>query len=367
MDGKCVPTCETVEDCMDTDPCTIERCEEGRCFYDWDESCNTGCTDDYQCDDGNPCTNNYCFDGVCSAEDNGSCGGTCAIDSECDDQNPCTDDKCTEGSCDNVDNGTCNMSCTDDVDCGPQQICEEYICKFQPCVSDTDCVGESICQIGTCQTDGMCIFVAGNEGMDCDSPYELAVNGYCEAGECVGVGTETCSMDENCADSSICTMDTCIVDNVCEWKYDFNACDDFNPCTIDSCDMKSDSCMNQYQPDGFVCDDGNENTIEDQCQAGVCVGVEKCISDTDCFENEMCDIESGQCVENVVQCQLDEECNDSNDCTDDFCNAGICENTDNGSCPVSCTLDSDCDDFDYCTIDSCVNGVCENEYDTGCQ
>ncbi len=52
----------------------------------------------------------------------------------------------------------------------------------------------------------------------------------------------------------------------------------------------------------------------------------------------------------ISECQLDEDCDDGNDCTDDVCNGSLCEHDDN---------DGPCDDGVFCNgDDSCSEGAC---------
>ncbi len=54
----------------------------------------------------------------------------------------------------------------------------------------------------------------------------------------------------------------------------------------------------------------------------------------------------------VAGCANDDDCDDSNPCTDDVCNAGTCENTNNDA--------NSCDNGDYCDgAEACNAGVCE--------
>ena len=80
-------------------------------------------------------------------------------------------------------------------------------------------------------------------------------------------------------------------------------------------------------------------------------------------------------------CVTNEDCDDGNECTDDACVDGVCENTpvaDNTPCTgglccggicttPTCTNHGDCDDGEACTTDTCLNGgtcaaSCENTW-----
>jgi hypothetical protein len=57
-------------------------------------------------------------------------------------------------------------------------------------------------------------------------------------------------------------------------------------------------------------------------------------------------------------CVDDAECDDSNGCTVDGCDAGACEHVAEDPGCVPCTTDAECDDDDPCTVDGCDAGVC---------
>jgi hypothetical protein len=82
-------------------------------------------------------------------------------------------------------------------------------------------------------------------------------------------------------------------------------------------------------------------------------------------------------------CTTNEQCNDGNECTEDLCVGGVCQNNpvpDNTSCTVggticcsgtcvdpACSANPDCDDAEDCTTDTCLNpgicaAVCENTW-----
>lgn len=136
--------------------------------------------------------------------------------------------------------------------------------------------------------------------------------------------TETCMTDHppvDCADSDLCTIDSCDPEAGCLYAPivcedidactinacfegeclaspiacgDFELCDaDFgcyDPCGGISCDPvdvchQPGSCVfpgecapGLPQPDGTACDDGDSSTVEDQCIAGVCAGSASCES-----------------------------------------------------------------------------------------
>jgi hypothetical protein len=178
-------------------------------------------------------------------------------------------------------------------------------------------------------------------------------------------------------------------------------CDDANPCTADACGTEgfcehvpTDAPLSQVDGDCavLVCDAGQaklepandpegdgEACTEDLCVDGVTV------HDAGPLDDEPCDAPEGQgqCQGGacVVECQPGDTCDDSNDCTSDFCDAlsGFCEHDGlpDGPLPGSLQADGDCrlricasgevtdafddqdvlDDGNPCTDDLCDQGI----------
>jgi len=72
-----------------------------------------------------------------------------------------------------------------------------------------------------------------------------------------------------CDDEDLCTENDIWVAGVCTGGTPVD-CDDGNQCTLDSCDPE-EGCKNVPQ-DGLPCDDGDACTVGDECAAGVCTG-----------------------------------------------------------------------------------------------
>ncbi|MFT7624946.1 MAG: hypothetical protein ACI9WU_004137 [Myxococcota bacterium] len=83
-----------------------------------------------------------------------------------------------------------------------------------------------------------------------------------------------------------------------------SACDDTNPCTVDSCDSVS-GCA--HVPDDALCDDGNACTTD------------TCHPTLGCQQSQANDAT---------------DCDDGDPCTQDACLDGTCSGS--GSCPISC-------------------------------
>lgn len=48
-----------------------------------------------------------------------------------------------------------------------------------------------------------------------------------------------------------------------------DTCDDGNDCTVDECEVSS--CSHLSKPNGYACDNGDDETSGDRCRAGICV------------------------------------------------------------------------------------------------
>lgn len=122
------PSCddETPCDDLDDDPCTVARCESGRCIEEPLECDMTGhdCAEAscdpqtgecvYTPDDAQCSTDNVCEIAVCELVDAGSqCTSAPQDDVDCDDDDPCTtDDRCSGGTC-----------AGEPIACAPERTC----------------------------------------------------------------------------------------------------------------------------------------------------------------------------------------------------------------------------------------------------
>ena len=356
--------------CDDDDPCTDDTCNP-------DEGCMHAPNSGAECDDGNKCTtDDACVDGTCVGD----------TPLECDDENPCTDDSChPEDGCINAFND--DLSCDDGNQCTTADKCDFGSCMGGPAL---DCDDDNICTDDSCDQDSGCL--STNNTVDCDdgnacTTADACLDGACGSGlalvcddEDVCNGLETCDPVAGCQagealicdDSNICNgMETCDPSDGCQ-AGELLVCDDGNICTDDSCDPEG-GCT--FLPNAVQCDDSDECTTSDTCAAGVCQGGEPIICDdtNDCTD-DYCDPQSGCAfTPNEVPCD------DSNACTEaDTCVAGICEGGGLLDCDDDnfCTDDAcdallgciqlenalECDDGNACTAaDICQNGECQGE------
>ena len=420
--GQCVSTL--------TKDCTIfeSSCSEAICNSTTGE-CDIIPIVGPWCDDGDACT----FNDVCTSE------GCIGSPKNCDDYNDCTQDQC------HSPDGTCTHTLIEGH-CLLDELCYEdgYVYPYRPfspcwscdvststiswtplpdgtscddgdlctsgdiCDANTGtCMGtpmdcshlDSDCSVGTCFY-GTCISVAINAGSACDDGLYCTVNDRCSSkGVCSGEARECGGFDGSCnvatcdegsasclsvpiADytkcpmfASVCDGETYCLAGVCttsdpvscdpspnscissecdstygciEVPYYNTACDDHNVCTIgDFCGGDS-VCYPGYIT--LNCDDSNPCT-DDKCDAVLgCINTpiancEECNVNLDCSAQSC---QTALCIDH--QCVYIAQsggarCSDGNACNgEEFC-------TGNGVC-ISILL-PDCDDNNDCTVDSC--------------
>jgi hypothetical protein len=256
------------------------------------------------------------------------------------------------------------MVCVDDSDCPAGQFCVDpghCVPYGLVCVDDEDCfVGECCinmycvpCPEACCYPDNSCMeYVPAACTSDGGSPQGSGTN--CATVDCAAAAEEACCFPGGtCADVDPATCSTqggspqgsgtncatvdCAVVQFCTTDAD---CDDGNECTVDGCDLATNTCFSFPQPDGTACG-GPPGVceIQDTCQAGSCV--------------------PGGLVPNC--CAADSDCPDDGDVCD---GPELCDLATN-ICYTGPSLD--CDDGDPCTTDSCdqITG-CENVPIPGC-
>ncbi len=355
--------------CNDGNACTIsDRCTQGKCIGSV-LNCNDGnaCTDDLcdtnlgcqyayntqPCNDGNACTiSDRCQGGVCSSNDGLNCN----------DGNVCTNDSCHPNlGCQYTFNSN---PCNDSNFCTLNDYCQAGQCLSG--VGRLNCADNNPCTNDLCEANQGCVYQFNQ--VTCDDGNLCTVGDMCQSGQCLGGQIKSCN------DFNPCTNDSC--DPVSDCQYSFNQnlcndgnactegdscisgsciglaknCNDQNVCTADSCDPVS-GC--KATPVGGACDDGNGCTLNDSCQNGICTSsILKNCDDGNLCTSDQCS--NGACVnQNIVA-----NCNDHNICTsNDLCINGLCKGTSNSNC---CTNQSDCDDGNPCTVDSCdaQTGLC---------
>jgi len=296
------------------------------------------------------------------------------------------DDDC-DGMTDECDE---DLDCNDDNGC-TQDFCLESRCHWQNWPDTTGCSDGDICTVDDACSDGICT----GAGKDCSELDGVCIEGICnpESGACEARAAPDGTA---CDDNRWCTQGDECVSGKCSGVE--RTCADTDPCTRDSCDENTDTCLHEVVPRP-----GAEGpTGAPTCSNG---------SDDDC--DGMTDLADANCN----ACQQDAECDDGNECTLDscveqdcynipvadetpcsddgvFCNGvevcrqGVCTHSGNpcpgadgdGDCSESCAedlrsctaddpQDAACDDGNWCTVsDTCTSGVCsgsERDCDDG--
>ena len=260
-DGLCVEKAEEVceQVCTCDDPLTPVECID-----------DAGCAG---CDDGDLCNGTWgCVEGlctpldtaiVCDASDTQGClvstcmksTGTCdlmPVDDLCDDGDPCTLDSCgDEGTCSSEPIEGCSLAhpCAVSSAAGSSDpAITACVCAIDSWCCDNNwdsiCVGEAETECGavcdcsdpsaslSCETDAECAWCTEDL---CDAPWS------CEAGQCVMGEAVTCDTSADTA----CLINQCDPSSgACVMGPDNSACDDDDPCTMDSCDPEG-VCVNE--------------------------------------------------------------------------------------------------------------------------
>ncbi len=250
----------------------------------------------------------------------GSIVGQCPGTRSCGDAglSACSASAAASETCDGVDNdcngqtdeGSCNdvNPCTKDV-CHGAGGCEHLVLDGDACDADA-----SACTEGDACKSGACV---PGEAKNCDDKNPCTIDTCEPAKGCVQTPDDGAPCD---ADGSACTAgDVCKVGK-CQ-KGQLISCDDGNPCTDDSCDPSSGKCVAVAGTDSIPCNDGTKCTSKDVCISGACKGKPV-------------------------------DCDDSNPCTDDVCDAAT-------GCAPSPLTGAPCSDDNPCTLgDVCAGGQC---------
>ncbi|MBL8940596.1 MAG: putative metal-binding motif-containing protein [Archangium sp.] len=269
QDGDGVPA---GVDCDDTNPQRFPGNPE-RCFGGVDEDCDTlaDCLDPM-------CASAACGVGV----DGGSqCVGTVCVELNCsngvdddgDNQLNCADPDCASRACAAL--STCQglvcvqpmeSVCNDGMDNDGDTFvdCADGDCNTRPCSDGLSCSTGETCQGGAC---------AGGTGTTCASP---PMNGcFQPTGQCTepaAVCSYTPTVNATCNDGVRCTeSDACAADGGCRGRAIVCAQSaDKCKAATGSCVEADGGCLFPNVANGTACDDGNDCTRGDTCQAGFC-------------------------------------------------------------------------------------------------
>ena len=201
-------SCTSDEDCDDNDACTLERCENGACIYEFkgcednDGCCPLGCVGiDNDCQQQEESCQSICRE-IC-INYNELCNFVCNLCQDCEECNNCRERA----------NELCNVCfarCTGSSESGCSDESCNGICSYlpgEPCFNrDPDCYS---CVDGTCangyycnncqpdydlycqrcehEGDGMCNCNEPSDSIDCQAEGELC---YCEGDCCYFIPTQ---------------------------------------------------------------------------------------------------------------------------------------------------------------------------------
>ena len=288
----------------------------------------------------------------------------CNTTQDCLDNNPCTvNERCVTNFC-----------FVDPLDCNDGSICTDDICDpSQGCLHPPICNDGLACTVDTCdEGTGACT----------NTPDDVACTaGGCKVGTCEpndpGADDDGCVITAinpdgtPCNDGLFCqSSDTCL-GGACQGTA--RDCSDPNPCTADSCNEATDTCVHDPAPlNGSACNDSLFCTVGDLCQAGSCQGTPRNCSDTNPCTADSCNEAGDVCVNNPGPLN-GTACNDNLFCTTgDTCQAGACQ----GAARDCSGLDGPCTDgvcsegTDQCVAQnhpngsSCDDGQCGTIDDT---
>ena len=302
--GHCVGIwggCETKDDCEPPAECQDSvACQDHACVY---ENAPTG----VECDDGKDWTS---FDmcngtGTCISAAEGTCGKPedCYL-GQCQQDPTCIDGKCGSQP------APFGTPCDDGDPATPTDVCnglEECVPFFGDlCETHEQCAPPGQCQQSVECIDKLCSYEETPEGESCDDGNPETSDDKCDgAGNCEGTYPK-CTSVEQCPSVGQClAVDECTADGQCLYLPVAlgTPCDDGDPSTVfDACDgteqcigtshqctnveqcpdqgtcvlsvtCPDGSCLYEFGPAGMGCDDGNEVSTEDVCDAqGKCAG-----------------------------------------------------------------------------------------------
>lgn len=251
-----------------------------------------------------------------------------------------------------------------------------------------DCDDGDVCTTETCAQTGGCSAVP-TTGNSCDDGNPCTTGDTCQAGGCVAAGFAPSS--QSCDDGLFCTgKDHCNGLGACEGGAD-PCTTGADGCIVGACDPAQAKCIYTEKAEGSTCSDGNGCTLEDACQAGLCVPgapADCSAKDDQCNEGicEMIDAQNHACVtaprpsgiacDDGDFCTVETTCDGSGSCAagqprdcaaeaGDACNSAYCDAFEAACVPYPVQDGADCDDGSNCTLsDSCQGGVCVGAEDS---
>ena len=268
---------------------------------------------------------------------------------------------------------------------GPwDSLCVAYAAS-PACGVECDCTNWDATDLA-CGTDDDCLI--------CDDDNPCNGVWQCVGGQCTASAPTVCEPLEE----SVCVINACNpLTGACELSSDSTACDDGNFCSVDACDLDTDTCT--FSPiencgDNHPCAPASTPTSMDPVVTDcVCAIDSFCCEtawDSTCVEkaqtqcDQTCTCETAEPT--ALLCTADSDCafcDDNSDlcdgtwrCLEGLCSSVptvVCDNSNDLGCVISvclpalgaCTLQAQagmCADGEVCTSDSCAQdtGTCSN-------
>jgi hypothetical protein len=343
-------------------------------------SFSTACTSDLECDDANTCTDDACnISGIC---ENTSTNGFC------DDGNDCTEDACSNGVCESTPNSD---SCDDGDLCTDFDMCTGGTCAGTP----VSCDPGDVCNpsSGLCATPVTVSFQQGTSGYSGNVDTYLAD----DATTTDFSGATTLVVDLVSEDHILMRFDDIygggaglippgatilsadLTINVTNESSGVGALlhrmlqpwNDTDTWDVWGGGIQNDDVEAAVAPDTSGSSGVGSYTLD------VTTSIETWLANPSTnfgwawlppaqdnswqFDSAEAATVSDRPLLEVVYlpmaCVTPLDCDDSDDCTDESCDAGVCSND-----PIpNCCIDAgDCDDADPCTFDSCESQQCVN-------
>jgi len=240
--------------------------------------------------------------------------------------------------------------------------CTDDVCT-SGVASNPPLAAGSACAAGlVCDGAGVCWGCVA--ATDCPGLDSTCRTRTCGAGVCgFASAPDTTGCDDGDANTvdDQCTSGVCVGVDHCVGV----TCAALDAChNVGTCDHATGVCSSPSKLEGDGCDDDDANTVGDQCTGGVCAGVDYCIGVTclaldQCHEVGACDHATGVCSD--PNSTNGTTCNDGNaNTTGDACTGGVCAGIDH-CIGVTCAALDDCHDIGSCDH---ASGTCSDPIKT---
>jgi hypothetical protein len=257
----------------------------------------------------------------------------CEADAECPTGNLCIAGECRIGTCNPAIEAQCGPAAADPR---PATCCK----VFETCTGLTLSGARDPAAVGIGCPPGENDCIPCTENGDCVS--DLGFSSFCSGGRCFAqAGLTPCSHDFQCATDERCdtTEFFCVKDSggcrFCGEDFPELCCENGQVC-----DVESGTCVDVGDRE---C---TPETVQDDCRAGqLCDGngrCVQCIGNDDCGPGTECNPATGLCVGTATRCVEDADCPSTLRCIDQGCGVPECER------------DSDCGD----SREQCENFRC---------